>query len=78
MHRTILTDEEIELLHSHQKTSPVVMTRYKCQVILMHASEIPIDKLCVIMNKDLRTIQRWLKDFAERRISSIFSIKLNN
>ena len=78
MHKTNLTEDEIELLHDHQKKSPIALTRFKCQAILMHVNEIPTETVSIVMNKDSRTIQRWIKNFTERRISSIFSFKLNN
>ena len=78
MQKIKLTKEEQELLHLYQKKSQIELTRNKCQVVLMYCNDLDTKKIVQITDSKLRTIQRWVKDFREKRISSIFSFKVRN
>lgn len=73
-----LTEDEKRLLGEYFKTSPLKLVRLKAQAILMRDKEMKLKDMSDLLLKDSRTIQRWIRDFSERRMASIFSGHENN
>lgn len=70
--------EERELLQNYFKTSPIGLMRLKAQAIVMEASGLKLKDIAISQFRDERTIRRWIQDFRERRMSSIFSGLVGN
>ena len=73
MIRVKLTAAEKALLRDYFKTSPLKLIRLKAQAILMKDRGLNTEDISGLLFKDARTIQRWTKDFFDRRMASIFS-----
>jgi len=73
-----LSKEEIAVLQDYFKTSPISLIRLKAQAILLRDHEMKIEAIAYAIVRDERTIERWIKDFGERRIASIFSGMVGN
>ena len=73
MIRIILSDDEVPLLQSYAKTAPIGLLREKSQAILFRSRGVLIKDIAFSLNVGYRTVERWVKDFNERRMSSIFS-----
>jgi transposase len=78
MIRIALSDEEITLLQAYSKTSPIHLLRQKAQTILLRSRGIKIKDISFTYNVGYRTIERWIKDFSEVRMGSIFSGLVGN
>ena len=78
MIRIDLTKEEKELLQEYFKTCSISMIRLKAQTILMRDHEMKVEEIAYAVVRDVRTIERWIKDFGERRMASIFSGMVGN
>ena len=68
-----LSEDEKCLLKEYFKTSPLKLIRLKAQAVLMREKELKVSDMEDLLSKDARSIQRWLKDFSDRRMASIFS-----
>jgi transposase len=68
-----LSTEEREILQQYFKTSPISLIRLKAQAILLRDHEMKVEEIAYAVVRDGRTIERWIKDFGDRRIGSIFS-----
>lgn len=73
-----LSTEEKELLREYFKTSPISLIRLKAQAILLREHEMKVAEIAYAVVRDERTIERWIKDFSERRIASMFSGMVGN
>lgn len=73
-----LQEDEKELLGKHLKTSPLVLVRLKSQAIVMRNKGLKQQDIADLIFKDKRTVQRWIKEFSETRMASIFSGHQNN
>lgn len=73
-----ITEDERYLLGEHFKTSPIKLIRLKTQAVLMREEGLKLSVMSKLLFKDARTIKRWIKDFSERRMASIFSGRENN
>jgi transposase len=73
-----LSEEEVNLLHQHNKFAGIDLVRSKAQAILLRSQDILIKPISFTTNRSERTIERWLDDFQKRRMSSIFSGKADN
>jgi transposase len=67
-----LTTDEKLLLKAYFQTSPVALLRLKAQAILMLSQNLRLDDIATLLFRGVRTIKRWLNDFEQRRMSSIF------
>lgn len=68
-----LSDEEKHLLRGYFTTSPIALIRLKAQAILMRNKRMKLEDIAELVFRDVRTIERWIKDFSLRRLASIFS-----
>ncbi len=73
-----LTSEEKKILQDYFKYSPLVLVRLKAHTILLKDASISVFAMSTAMGRDIRSMQRWIKDFLESRISSIFTGHENN
>src|SRR2546428_4049335 len=68
-----LSAEEKDILQEYFKTSPISLIRLKAQAILLRDHEMKVEEIAYAVVRDERTVERWIKDFSDRRIASIFS-----
>lgn len=73
-----LTNNERELLKSYFLKSPIALIRNKAQAVSMRDKGLKQKTIAEFLFKDIRTIQRYLKDFSEKRMASLFSGHVNN
>lgn len=73
-----LTNDEKSILKNYFKTSKIPLMRNKAQAIIMRADGLRIQQISSFLFTDKRTINRWIKDFIEIRMASIFSKKIDN
>jgi transposase len=73
MTKTNLSAEERKQLQTYNKTSPLVLIRYKCQAVLMHDEAVPYAAIAQIIGRSKRAIERWLSDWHDRRLASLFT-----
>jgi transposase len=68
-----LSGDDMAILTSHLKQSPLVLVRLKCQALLTAHEGLPKDAIARTTGKTVRTVERWLKDWSVRRTASIFT-----
>lgn len=73
-----INDEERMLLRDYFKTSPIGLIRHKAQTIIMRSQDMFIREIAAALFVGERTIERWLRDFLEKRMASIFSGRVGN
>lgn len=78
MIRISLSEQEVDLLRAYSKTSPIGLIREKSQAILLRSRTVLIKDIAFTLNVGYRTVERWIKDFSERRMASIFNGLLGN
>ena len=78
MVKIVLTEEEKGIVKGYFKTSLIALLRLKAQTVLMRDRGIKILDIAAVLSRDTRTIRRWIKDFTERRLGSIFSGLVGN
>lgn len=74
----ILSDDEVSLLQTYVKTAPIGLLREKSQALLLRSRGVLIKDIAFSLNVGYRTVERWIKDFNERRMASIFSGMVGN
>lgn len=78
MTKIILSQDETSLLSNYFKTSPIQLIRLKSQVMVMRSKEMTIKEISSLVFKKERTVSRWIRDFSQRRMASIFSGHVDN
>lgn len=73
MIKTIITEDEKLLLGEYFKTSPLKLIRLKSQAVLMRNEGLKIEIISRLLFRNQRTIKRWIKNFSEIRMASIFT-----
>lgn len=73
-----LSEEEKQILKNYFKTTPLILIRLKSQAILLRNKSVKVIDIADVLDRDIRTIQRWMKDFSERRLASIFTGQKDN
>jgi len=76
--RITLSDEEKLVLKNYFKTTPLILIRLKSQAILLRDKSVKVEDVADVLDKDIRTIERWVKDFTDRRLASIFTGQKDN
>lgn len=74
---TLVTEEQ-EILKNYFKTTTITLIRNKSQAITMYSLGLEENQIASSLFISIRTIQRWIQDFIEKRISSIFCGYVNN
>lgn len=78
MHKIKLTQDEKSILTGYFQKSPLMLMRLKSQAIIMRDGGLKEKQIANFLGKGDRTIKRWVKDYANRRLASIFSGHKNN
>lgn len=78
MIKITLTEDEKYLLGQYFKTSSLKLIRLKAQAVLMRNKGLKYKDISDLVFKSQRTIKRWITDFSETRMASIFSGYENN
>ena len=73
-----LSKEEKRVLQEYFKTSTISLIRLKAQAILLRDHEMKVEAIAYAVVRDVRTIERWITDFFQRRMGSIFSKLVGN
>lgn len=73
----ISKDERI-LLRKYFRTSPIRLIRFKAQAIVMRSEKASVKNISKFLFVSPRTVEKWMKDFNQRRMASIFSGRLGN
>lgn len=77
MIKTALSQIEIKILRNYVD-SPVSLIRLKAMAMLARNGGATLSLLSLTFNRSRRVITRWISDYDERRLSSIFSGKVGN
>lgn len=77
MIKTALSQNEINILRNYVD-SPVSLIRLKAMTMLARHGGATLTLLSLTFNRSKRVITRWISDYDERRLSSIFSGKVGN
>jgi transposase len=72
-----LSTDEITLLQKYTH-SPVELIRFKALTVLARSQLVPFFTLTIMFDREIRSLERWVKDFSKRRMASIFSGMVNN
>jgi transposase len=78
MNLLYLTEEEKDLLRQYFKSSPIGLIRHKAQTVIMRDKGMKIKDIAASLFRSERTITRWITDYTQRRMASIFSGLANN
>ena len=78
MIRIALSDDEVVLLHAYYKTSSIGLLRQKSQAILLRSRNVLIKDIAFSLDVGYRTTERWIKDFSDKRMGSMFSGLVGN
>lgn len=78
MIRITLSIEEVELLQAYSRTSSLKLIRAKSQAILLKSRQVSIKDVAFSLGVGYRTVERWIKDFSQRRMASIFTGHADN
>jgi len=76
--KTKITTEEKTLLKEYLKKTPLIAIRSKCYALLIRDKGMQVKDIADIVSHDEKTISRWLKDWDEKRMSSILTGHQNN
>jgi transposase len=64
---------ETMLLQDYVKTTPLILLRFKAQAVLLAANGVSPETMASVFARKPSTIATWLKDWRQRRLSSIFT-----
>ncbi len=73
MVKTKITTEEKALLKEHLKKTPLLLIRLKCYALLSRDKGLKVKDIADIVSKDEKTISRWLGEWDDCRMASIFT-----
>lgn len=60
-------------MKQYLRTSPLILVRSKAQAVLMREKSMTYQDIGDILSRDRRTVSKWLTDWDEQRMASIFS-----
>lgn len=73
MVKTKITIEEKALLKDYLKKTPLIAIRSKCYALLIRDKGMRVKDIADIVSRDEKTISRWLKEWDDSRMASIFT-----
>lgn len=73
MIKTKITIEEKTLLKGYLKRSPLLVIRLKCYALLSRNKGLKVKDIADIVSKDEKTISRWLREWDDCRLASVFT-----
>jgi transposase len=76
--KTKITDQERNILISFNRDSPILLVRLKAQAVMASDQGLSGKSIATNTGKSLRAVERWLRNWNERRTASIFSGHSNN
>lgn len=68
-----LSSEEKHVLKGYFKTTPLLLIRFKSQAILLRNKAMKLADIADVLGRSVRTVERWIKDFKQKRLASIFT-----
>jgi len=71
--KTKITIEEKALLKDYLKKTPLIAIRSKCYALLIRDKGMRVKDIADIVSRDEKTISRWLKEWDDSRMASIFT-----
>lgn len=77
MIKIALSTDEIALLQGYTR-SPIELIQCKALTMLARHQQVSFSTLTIMFHRDVRSLERWVKDFSLRRMASIFSGMVNN
>lgn len=78
MHKLALSADEIVVLKKHIRYSPIGLVKAKSQCVLMSGLGISQTLISEAVARDVRSVQRYVKEFEVGRLSSLFSGYVDN
>lgn len=78
MLKTKITDQERKILVAFNRSSPILLVRLKSQAVMASDQGLSSSSIALNVGKGVRAIERWLRDWNERRTASVFSGHSNN
>lgn len=73
-----ITAEERTILKDYFQTSSIQLIRLKAQAVIMQDATLPLEQISSFLFRSERTISRWIDDFDEQRMASVFSGHVDN
>jgi transposase len=73
MLKTKISDDERYVLQQYNRTTKLELIRLKCFSVLIADQGLSGTAVSEVVGKSIRTVNRWLKDWNEKRLASIFS-----
>jgi transposase len=71
--KTKITDEERKILVAFNRDSPILLIRLKAQAIMSSDQGLSSKSVALNVGKGIRAIERWLSNWNEQRMASVFS-----
>lgn len=78
MYIIVLSETEKGLLERYVRTSPLETVRLRAHCLLMRDLRVKIEDIARLVFRSVRTVTRWIEEFSERRIASLFSGTIEN
>lgn len=73
-----LSSEEVSILQDYSTTSSITLIRRKAQAVLLRSRGVKVSAIAFSQGCGYRTVERWIKDYSGKRLSSIFSGLVGN
>lgn len=68
-----ISEEEKGILKKHFAKSPIELIRLKAEAILLSQKQMGLEDIADLVSRDGRTTRRWIQDFSQHRLASLFS-----
>ncbi len=78
MYLISLTAQESEILSDYVKSCPIETIRLRAHALLMRNRSLSLEDISPLVFRSQRTVTRWLEEFSEKRLASIFSGHIDN
>lgn len=78
MHLISLTLPEKEIIEGYIKTTPLTSVRFRSYAVLMRSDGLEVKQISKYVFHSERTVTRWLKDFSNQKLASLFSGNIQN
>lgn len=78
MHLISLTLPEKEILGDYAESSPLKSIRLRAHAVLMRNKKMKLEDISELVFRSKRVVTRWLKDFSNQKLASLFSGHVDN
>lgn len=68
-----LRETEREMLEGYVRKSPLETVRLRAHCLLMRDLRVKVEDIARLVFRSVRTVTRWIEEFSDRRIASLFS-----